>query len=71
VPTTFHSLRVAAIDELTDDAVAVTFEVPPTLAVPQVAAARTGGRRGEHTEDLVAMLEDMQGLARAHPGATW
>jgi ring-1,2-phenylacetyl-CoA epoxidase subunit PaaC len=42
-----------------------------TLAVPQMPAARTGGRRGEHTEDLVAMLEDMQGLARAHPGATW
>ena len=29
---TFHSLRVAAIDELTDDAVALTFEVPPSLA---------------------------------------
>ena len=29
---TFHTLRVAAIDELTDDAVALTFEVPPTLA---------------------------------------
>lgn len=29
---TFHSLRVAAIDELTDDAVALTFEVPPELA---------------------------------------
>jgi ring-1,2-phenylacetyl-CoA epoxidase subunit PaaE len=28
---TFHSLRVAAIDELTDDAVALTFEVPPSL----------------------------------------
>jgi ring-1,2-phenylacetyl-CoA epoxidase subunit PaaE len=28
---TFHSLRVAAIDELTDDAVALTFEVPPEL----------------------------------------
>jgi ring-1,2-phenylacetyl-CoA epoxidase subunit PaaC len=42
-----------------------------TLTVPQVPPAVTGGRRGEHTEDLVAMLEDMQGLARAHPGATW
>ncbi len=42
-----------------------------TLAVPRVPAAVTGGRRGEHTDDLVAMLEDMQGLARAHPGATW
>ncbi len=30
--TTFHPLRVAAIDELTDDAVALTFEVPPELA---------------------------------------
>jgi ring-1,2-phenylacetyl-CoA epoxidase subunit PaaE len=28
----FHPLRVAAIDELTDDAVAVTFEVPEELA---------------------------------------
>src|SRR4051812_23280366 len=28
---TFHSLRVAAIDELTDDAVALTFSVPPEL----------------------------------------
>lgn len=27
----FHSLRVAAIDELTDDAVALTFDVPPSL----------------------------------------
>ncbi|MGH3345414.1 MAG: 2Fe-2S iron-sulfur cluster-binding protein, partial [Nocardioides sp.] len=26
-----HSLRVAAIDELTDDAVAITFDVPPEL----------------------------------------
>jgi ring-1,2-phenylacetyl-CoA epoxidase subunit PaaE len=28
----FHPLRVAAIDELTDDAVALTFDVPPELA---------------------------------------
>jgi ring-1,2-phenylacetyl-CoA epoxidase subunit PaaE len=28
---TFHALRVAAIDELTDDAAALTFEVPPDL----------------------------------------
>jgi ring-1,2-phenylacetyl-CoA epoxidase subunit PaaC len=42
-----------------------------TLTVPRVPAAVTGGRRGEHTDALVAMLDDMQGLARAHPGATW
>ena len=29
---TLHPLRVAAIDELTDDSVAITFEVPPHLA---------------------------------------
>ncbi|HEX2153198.1 MAG TPA: 1,2-phenylacetyl-CoA epoxidase subunit PaaE [Acidimicrobiia bacterium] len=28
----FHPMRVAAVDPLTDDAVAVTFEVPPRLA---------------------------------------
>jgi ring-1,2-phenylacetyl-CoA epoxidase subunit PaaE len=32
VATVFHPLRVAAIDELTDDAVALTFEVPASLA---------------------------------------
>jgi ring-1,2-phenylacetyl-CoA epoxidase subunit PaaE len=32
VSATFHPLRVAAIDELTDDAVALTFDVPPALA---------------------------------------
>jgi ring-1,2-phenylacetyl-CoA epoxidase subunit PaaE len=32
VSATFHPLRVAAIDELTDDAVALTFDVPPELA---------------------------------------
>lgn len=30
--TTFHPLQVAAIDELTEDAVALTFDVPPSLA---------------------------------------
>ncbi len=32
MPATFHSLRVAAIDELTDDSVALTFDVPDPLA---------------------------------------
>jgi ring-1,2-phenylacetyl-CoA epoxidase subunit PaaE len=32
VSATFHTLRVAAIDELTDDAVALTFDVPADLA---------------------------------------
>ncbi|MBK0869267.1 MULTISPECIES: 1,2-phenylacetyl-CoA epoxidase subunit PaaC [unclassified Saccharopolyspora] len=29
------------------------------------------GRAGEHTEHLVPLLAEMQGLARAHPEATW
>ena len=36
---TFHSLRVAAIDPLTDDAVALTFEVPDHLAEEYVFTA--------------------------------
>jgi ring-1,2-phenylacetyl-CoA epoxidase subunit PaaC len=42
-----------------------------TLQVPQVTAAPGGGREGRHTEHLAPLLEEMQGLARAHPGATW
>ncbi|GAB3072751.1 1,2-phenylacetyl-CoA epoxidase subunit PaaE [Nocardioides zeae] len=32
MPRAFHPLRVAAVDRLTDDAAAVTFDVPPHLA---------------------------------------
>jgi ring-1,2-phenylacetyl-CoA epoxidase subunit PaaC len=42
-----------------------------TLTLPSALPAAAGGRRGEHSEHLVELLADMQGLARAHPGATW
>ena len=42
-----------------------------TLAVPEVAPALGGGRRGLHTEHLGHLLADMQHLHRSHPGATW
>ncbi|KQX61748.1 1,2-phenylacetyl-CoA epoxidase subunit PaaC [Angustibacter sp. Root456] len=42
-----------------------------TLTLPDVAPEAGGGRRGEHTPDLAEMLDEMQGLHRAHPGATW
>ena len=29
------------------------------------------GRAGEHSDDLIALLADMQSVARAHPEATW
>ena len=30
-----------------------------------------GGRDGRHSEHLAALLDEMQSVARAHPGATW
>jgi ring-1,2-phenylacetyl-CoA epoxidase subunit PaaC len=52
------------------------------LSVPGVARADgrwvhrgafggTGGRMGNHTEDFIALWEDLTGLYRAHPGAKW
>lgn len=42
-----------------------------TLAVPEVAPARGGGRDGLHTEEMGYLLAEMQHLHRSHPGATW
>jgi ring-1,2-phenylacetyl-CoA epoxidase subunit PaaC len=42
-----------------------------TLAIPEVAPATGGGRRGLHTESFGYLLAEMQHLARSHPGATW
>jgi ring-1,2-phenylacetyl-CoA epoxidase subunit PaaC len=42
-----------------------------TLAVPDVAPAVTGGRRGVHSTRMGYLLAEMQHLARSHPGATW
>ena len=42
-----------------------------TLAVPEVAPAPGGGRRGEHTDALAPMLAEMQALPRAMPGVRW
>ena len=42
-----------------------------TLAVPQVAPARGGGRQGLHTEEMGYLLAEMQHLHRSHPGVTW
>jgi ring-1,2-phenylacetyl-CoA epoxidase subunit PaaC len=43
-----------------------------TLRRPNVAASsRALGRDGNHTEELAVLLEELQGVARAHPGATW
>jgi ring-1,2-phenylacetyl-CoA epoxidase subunit PaaC len=40
------------------------------LTLPDVAPI-TGGRRGQHTEHLAALLDDMQLVFRSDPEATW
>ena len=42
-----------------------------TLEIPKHPYAQTGGRSGRHSEHLSHMLNEMQSLARAHPGAVW
>jgi ring-1,2-phenylacetyl-CoA epoxidase subunit PaaC len=39
--------------------------------VHEGAFTGAGGRRGRHSEDFVPLWEEMTGLYRAHPGATW
>jgi ring-1,2-phenylacetyl-CoA epoxidase subunit PaaC len=57
-------------------------EEGPTLEVPGVewrdgrwthvgGFAGAGGRHGRHTEDFTSLWEDLTGLYRAMPGATW
>ena len=53
-------------DRLTGEVLAET-----ELDVPQVPAARGGGRQGKHSEHLGYLLAEMQVLAREHPGASW
>jgi ring-1,2-phenylacetyl-CoA epoxidase subunit PaaC len=42
-----------------------------TLAVPSTRPAPGGGRSGVHTDAMAPLLAELQGVARAHPGATW
>jgi ring-1,2-phenylacetyl-CoA epoxidase subunit PaaC len=51
---------------LVDDALAEA-----QLARPGSAGYVTQGKSGGHSEHLGFLLSEMQGLARAHPGAQW
>jgi ring-1,2-phenylacetyl-CoA epoxidase subunit PaaC len=43
-----------------------------TLTRPNAEeSSRVLGRDGNHTEELPVLLEELQSVARAHPGATW
>jgi ring-1,2-phenylacetyl-CoA epoxidase subunit PaaC len=42
-----------------------------TLTLPADGYMHSGGRQGRHTEHLGHLLDEMQVLARSHPGARW
>jgi ring-1,2-phenylacetyl-CoA epoxidase subunit PaaC len=42
-----------------------------TLSRPDEGYHHSGGRLGVHTEQMGYLLDEMQHLARSHPGATW
>ena len=41
------------------------------LPMPQLTPAQTGGRKGQHTEDMGFLLADLQYLQRTYPGLSW
>ena len=55
-----------AWDAIVNDALAEA-----TLTRPNFHGYVTEGKLGLHSEHLSYLLGEMQGLARAHPGATW
>ncbi|MFH9552184.1 1,2-phenylacetyl-CoA epoxidase subunit PaaC [Streptomyces sp. NPDC017435] len=56
-----------------DEVVAVLTQVTRAAGLPMPAwqPMPGEGREGEHTEHLVPLLAELQGVARAHPEATW
>ncbi len=59
-------LREEVRGVLTEVVTRATLTVPPW---PEQGPPR--GRAGEHAPELAELLADLQGLARAHPAATW
>ena len=68
-PLRAEGLVGARFDEAWHAAVAATV-AEATLTLP-AAEPRSGGLVGDHSDHLAPMLDTMQALARAHPGATW
>ncbi|AQS71344.1 1,2-phenylacetyl-CoA epoxidase subunit PaaC [Streptomyces pactum] len=56
-------------DEVADDLRQVTEAAG--LPLPVYRPLPGSGRAGEHTEHLAPLLAELQGVARAHPEATW
>jgi ring-1,2-phenylacetyl-CoA epoxidase subunit PaaC len=64
------------VTDTQSDVLAVLRQVAATagLVLPPIGAASGSarlGRAGRHTEHLEPLLAELQGLARAHPEATW
>ncbi|MFJ5733213.1 1,2-phenylacetyl-CoA epoxidase subunit PaaC [Streptomyces paradoxus] len=59
--------------DVRDEVVAVLRQVTEAagLPMPVYRPLPGSGRTGEHTEHLAPLLAELQGVARAHPGATW
>ncbi|WP_068639467.1 1,2-phenylacetyl-CoA epoxidase subunit PaaC [Thauera butanivorans] len=53
------------------DAIVADTLAEATLKRPEVRGYVPEGKHGRHSEHLSYLLGEMQGLARAHPGATW
>jgi ring-1,2-phenylacetyl-CoA epoxidase subunit PaaC len=77
-PTAYESALVAAGIKLPEESHQQEWllHVRPalegaTLAIPDGASPAYGGRTGQHTEHLTALLAEMQKVARMEPEATW
>ncbi|MCL7426582.1 1,2-phenylacetyl-CoA epoxidase subunit PaaC [Streptomyces sp. YS415] len=59
--------------DVRDEVVAVLRQVTEEagLPMPVYRPSPGSGRAGDHTEHLAPLLEELQSVARAHPGATW
>ena len=59
--------------DVRDEVVAVLRQVTEEAGLPMPAyrPSSGSGRAGEHTEHLAPLLAELQGVARATPGATW
>ncbi|ELS51369.1 1,2-phenylacetyl-CoA epoxidase subunit PaaC [Streptomyces viridochromogenes] len=59
--------------DVRDEVVAVLKQVTEAagLPMPVYRPLPGSGRHGEHTEHLAPLLAELQGVARAHPEATW
>jgi ring-1,2-phenylacetyl-CoA epoxidase subunit PaaC len=62
LPSSLRSDWLATITEAIDEA---------TLDVPDDSSVRTGGRDGRHSEEMGALLAEMQHMYRSFPGASW